>query len=102
MNVIQPLLHYCKYELIQEGTLSNEEISNICDIPLSVHDSSNRDGGGDEFDTRCKGRESSAMRIALASFSSAVRTFFDPLKRSTSKRHALNAVDAMSECSFFK
>ena len=50
MNVIQPLLRYCKYELIQEGTLSNEEISNICDIPLSAHDSSNRDGGDDEYD----------------------------------------------------
>ncbi len=46
-NIIQPLLRYCKYELEQEGTFSNEEIAQICHVPV-YYDNDNDDDDEDD------------------------------------------------------
>ena len=44
INVIQPLLRYCKYELLQEDTLTKEEVAALCDVPIDTM------GNGDDED----------------------------------------------------
>eukprot|EP00551_Chaetoceros_affinis_P007111 CAMPEP_0203667732 /NCGR_PEP_ID=MMETSP0090-20130426/4513_1 /ASSEMBLY_ACC=CAM_ASM_001088 /TAXON_ID=426623 /ORGANISM="Chaetoceros affinis, Strain CCMP159" /LENGTH=732 /DNA_ID=CAMNT_0050531985 /DNA_START=34 /DNA_END=2229 /DNA_ORIENTATION=- len=36
-NIIQPLLRYCKYELLQEGKLSKEDVAALCDVDVGQY-----------------------------------------------------------------
>ena len=48
-NIIQPLLRYCKYELMQEGSLPKEEVSAICYVPIITTDGDDDDELDNEF-----------------------------------------------------